>query len=265
MTDTILRFVHISDTHISANSEYGRGSWESPRSTREGTEALVRQLNTLPFEPDFILHTGDVAYDPDPSAYEAAREILGQIRYPVHYVAGNHDYPSELQRSMAGRREILASFYHTFEVNGVQIVVLDSNGPAEPPRGFVPEEQLAWLENICKSDDPRPLIVAVHHHLLPVGIPWMDEFMRTTNGEAVHRALIPARDRLRGVFFGHIHQNVDMYRNGILYASTLSSWVQFHGWPGQDKTIADMDSNPGFNIVTLTHDQTYIRRCRFHL
>jgi len=263
MTDTILRFIHISDTHISANPDYGRGSWQSPRSTREGAEALVRQLNNLPFEPDFILHTGDVAYDPDPSAYDVARDILGKLRYPVYYVAGNHDYPSELQRIMLNREELLPSFYYTFEINGVQFVCLDSNGPAEPPRGFVTEEQLTWLESICRADDSRPLIVAIHHHILPVGIPWLDDFMRTTNGEEVHRALFPARDRLRGVFFGHIHQNVDMYRDGILYASTLSSWVQFHAWPGQTETIADIDADPGFSLVTLTRDQTYIRRCRF--
>jgi 3',5'-cyclic-AMP phosphodiesterase len=263
MTDTILRFVHISDTHIGADPEYGRH--HSTHSTQEGARALVHQLNNLPFEPDFILHTGDVAYDPDPSAYDVAREILSQIRYPVYYLAGNHDYPAQLQTIMLNRQEILPSLYYTFEVNGVQIICLDSNGPAEPPRGFVIEEQLAWLEMLCAADDSRPLIVAVHHNLLPVGIPWLDEYMRTLNGEAVHRALLPARNRLRGVFFGHVHQNLDMYRDGILYASTLSSWVQFQAWPDQIETIKDTNADPGFSVVTLTRDQTYIRRCRFDL
>ena len=145
------------------------------------------------------------------------------------------------------------------------IICLDSNGPAEPPRGFIIEEQLAWLEKLCAADDPRPLIVAVHHNLLPVGIPWLDDYMRTINGEAVHQALLPARHRLRGVFFGHVHQNLDMYRDGILYASTLSSWTQFQAWPEQIETIQDTNADPGFSVVTLTRDQTYIRRCRFDL
>lgn len=263
MTDTILRFVHISDTHISADDEYGRH--HSPHSTREGAQALVRQLNNLPFEPDFILHTGDVAYDPDPSAYHIAREILGEIRYPVYYLAGNHDYPTELQSMMLKRQEILPSLYYTFEINGVQIICLDTNGPAEPPRGFVTQEQLLWLETLCAADDSRPLIVAVHHNLLPVGIPWLDDYMRTTNGEDVHRAMLPARHRLRGVFSGHVHQNLDVYRDGILYTSTLSSWIQFHAWPEQIETIQDVNADPGYSVVTLTRDQTYIRRCRFAL
>jgi Icc protein len=265
VSDIILRFVHISDTHISSDPGYGREHWQVGHTTRQGAEALVQQLNNLPFEPDFILHTGDVAFDPDPSAYEAAREILGQVRYPIYYLAGNHDYPVELQRRMTARTDIISPFYYTFEVNGVQFACLDSNGPAEPPRGFVTEEQIEWLANICSTPDSRPLVVAVHHNILPVGVPWLDDFMRTTNGEAVHQALIPARDRLRGVFFGHVHQNLDMYRDGILYTSVNSSWVQFHGWPDQDKTIEDEAADPGFSVVTLTPNQTYIRRCRFRL
>jgi Icc protein len=263
MTTPILQFVHISDTHISSDPDYGRKY--APYSTQEGAAALVRQLNALPFKPDFVLHTGDVAYDPDPSAYGVALNILKPIEYPVYYVAGNHDYPAELQRVMLGREEILPAFYYTLEVNGVQIVVLDSNGPAEPPRGFVSDEQLAWLERICSAVDDRPLVVAVHHNILPVGIPWLDEYMRTVNGEAVHQVLLKARNRLRGVFFGHVHQNISMYCDGILYTSALSSWNQFHAWPGQVETIHDEDAEPGFNIVTLTGNQTYIRRCRYRV
>jgi Icc protein len=145
------------------------------------------------------------------------------------------------------------------------MVCLDNNGPAEPPRGFVTKDQLEWLTDICSAQDSRPLVVAVHHNLLPVGVPWLDDFMSTTNGEAVHRTLLPARDRLRGVFFGHVHQNLDIYRDGILYCSTLSSWGQFHAWPGQIETTHDVGAEPGYNVVMLTRDQTYIRRCRFRL
>ncbi len=261
MTNTILTFVHISDTHISAHPDYGRGEHGSFHSAREGAEALVAAVNALPFKPDFVLHTGDVAYDPDPSAYLSASEILSGIQYPVYYLAGNHDFPAELQRVLLNSAQPKTPFYYDFEINGIQIICLDSNGPAEPPRGFVDAQQLAWLEGLCSMPDERPLVVAVHHNTLPVGIPWLDDFMRITNGEALHKALLPARHRIRGVFSGHVHQHLDMYRDGILYSSTASSWCQFHAWPGQVDTIADTDGLPGFSIVTLTPEQTYIRRC----
>lgn len=257
----LLRFVHISDTHISPDPDYHRKS--SAHSAQEGARALVRELNGLPFTPDFVLHTGDVAYDPVPNAYETCRDILGEIRYPVYYLAGNHDDPAALQRVLLQREDDVLPFHYRFEVNGVVFACVDSNGPAEPPRGYVSDAQLAWLESICTANDQRPLVVAVHHNVLPVDVPWLDEYMPMTNAEDFHAALLPARDRLRGVFHGHIHQNTETLRDGILYSSVLSSWCQFHAWPGMTHTTADTGAEPGYNIVTLTPDQTFIRRCRF--
>jgi 3',5'-cyclic-AMP phosphodiesterase len=260
MTDTLLRFIHISDTHINPDPTYTGEHGEY--STLAGARALVEQVNALPFDVDFVLHTGDVVFNPEPEAYAIAQEILGQLRFPVYYLAGNHDHAGTLQQAMMGREEIRDPLDYEFEVNGVQIVCLDSNGPAEPPRGLVLPEQIDWLAERCAADD-RPLVVAIHHNVLPVEVPWLDDFMRIINGEAVHRALLPARERIRGVFFGHVHQNVEMLRDGILYTSTLSSWVQYHAWPGMDETHQDVSAEPGFNVVTLTRDQTYLRRYRF--
>lgn len=257
MPEQRLTFVHLSDTHISPDAEYGKH--HAPHGTQAGAEALVEAVNALPFPVDFILHTGDVVYDPIPEAYITAQAILSKLTRPVYYLAGNHDSGADLQRALLGRTDILAPFHYTFEVNGFQIVALDSNGPAAVPRGNVIPQQLEWLDGICSVPDDRPLVVAVHHNALPVGSPWLDDYMRITNGEALHEVLLKAKDRLRGVFFGHVHQNIQMLRDGILYTSALSSWNQFSSWPGSSDTIED-DDNPGFNVVHMTGNQTFIRQ-----
>ncbi|MBK8024860.1 MAG: metallophosphoesterase [Chloroflexi bacterium] len=257
----LLRFVHITDTHISADPHYNMpGASHTPM---VGAQALVNKLKHLPFQPDFVLHTGDVAYEPDDSAYAAAKDILGQIPYPVHYLPGNHDSVTGLQRHLLGIADPREAYDTEFEVNGVQVITVDSNRPAEPPRGRVSDAQLAWLEARCKADDPRPLIVAVHHNVLKVGIPWWDDHMSLENGEEFHAALLPARNRLRGVFFGHVHQDTETYRDGILYSSALSSWYQIHASPGQIDTEPDRYAGPGFSVVTVTATTTFIRRHRF--
>jgi 3',5'-cyclic-AMP phosphodiesterase len=264
MSQPLLTFVHISDTHISPDPDYGLDEWR--HTTHDGAEALVHHVNALSFPVDFVLHTGDVIYNPDAQAYHTARAMLGQINYPVYYAAGNHDDPVALQRILLGRSDILSSFHYEFEVNGVQIIVLDSNGPVEPPHGIIVPEQMAWLRGLCSKADARPLVVAVHHNALPVGSPWLDDSMRITNGEALHETLLLAKNRLRGVFFGHVHQSISMYRDGILYTSGLSSWSQLHGWLGLTETVRDEGAECGFNVVTLTDDgTTYVRRWRFRV
>ncbi len=257
-----LRFVHVSDTHISHDPTYNLP--EATHTPAEGARALVEAVNALPFEPDFVLHTGDVAYDPDPEAYYTARDIFQTLRFPVHYLNGNHDDPAALQRIMLGRNPPLKPLDFEFEVKGVQVVVVDSNGPAQQPAGYVTDAQLTRLEQIAKDRfDERPLVVATHHNVLRNGIPWWDEFMRMRNGEDFHMALLPARRRLRGVFHGHVHQPVDTYRDGILYSGTVSSWYQIQAFPGQKHTLADPNARPGFSVVTVTATQTFIRRHSF--
>lgn len=259
----MLTFVHISDTHIHWDVTY-QGAWaEYP--AHQGGEALVKAVNSLPFEPDFVLHTGDVTYDPDPLAYDSARDMLRGLKAPIHYLVGNHDDRYYLQKVLLERpTSAIEPFYHyDFDCQGVQIVCLDTNGPATPPAGFLMENQLKWLDAICQAKDERPLVVAMHHNPVKTPVPWLNDYMGLMNSELVHQVLLKARHRLRGVFFGHVHQNLDIYRDGILYCSTVSSWLQFNAYPDMVETQQDKNAEPGFSVVTITDEQTFVRRWRF--
>lgn len=262
-SSALLRFVHISDTHISNDPGYTHA--EADYTALQGARELVRQINALPFTPDFVLHTGDVAFDPFEEAYLAAREVLSAIKYPVYYLTGNHDNAEMLQRVFLGRSEILPTFDYQFEVNGVQVVCLDSSRPAQYAQGVLLPEQLEWVERIVSAPDSRPLVVAIHHNILPVGAPFWDTFMRLSNGEDFHRLMVRAKDRLRGVFGGHVHMSTDTYVDGVLYATVPSSWYQLECWPGQSHIIEDRGAEPGFHVVTITRAQTHIRRHRFRV
>lgn len=258
--EILLRFVQITDTHIAADPAYNLPEADYPPAV--GAKALVEQVNQLPFVPDFVLHTGDVAFDPDEPSYHAARQILSAIRYPTYYLVGNHDDREMFQRVLLGLPEARDKYDYEFDAKGVQIVCLDSNGPAAHAGGSLTEEQLDWVRATCRTDDPRPLVVAIHHNVLPIGSYFWDTFMRLVNGEALHAALLPARERLRCVLFGHVHMATDTFRDGILYSSANSSWYQLQCYPGQQE-IEEDKGEPGFNVVTLTRTQTFIRRHRF--
>lgn len=261
MSEPMLRFVHITDTHIS--HEPGYNLPEARYIPATGARAVVAAINNLPFTPDFVLHTGDVIYDPDVQAYELAREIFADCHFPMYYISGNHDHSESLQRVFLRREQIKVPFDYEVEINGVQVVCVDSNGPAKRPAGNVTRLQLEWLNAICRADDDRPLVVAVHHNIAATGSPWWDNFMRMTNGDDFHKALLPARHRLKGVFSGHVHQHVALYQDGILYSHAPSTWYQIHCWPDQDTTLGDRETGPGFNVVTITAAQTFIRRHTF--
>lgn len=267
-TDNPLRFLHISDTHINMDTDYIKDY--ASYTPLLGAQALIREIQSLPFQPDFILHTGDVAYDPEPNVYPPIKDLFSTIDAPIHYLVGNHDDGQDLQKVLMGRIDdkIQPYLYGELTYKDTQIVYLDSNGEdhnPEHPSGFVTQEQLDWLDEICTSDDERPLVIAVHHNILPTQVPWLDDWMLTENGDAVHAIIRQARDRLCGVFFGHIHQNIQVLRDGVLYVSAGSSWVQFTSYPDASNTmyIRNAHTLPSFNIVTVTDTTTSIIRHSF--
>lgn len=262
MTQSVLlRFVHITDTHISHDPHYNENN--TPHTPLVGAKALVHQLKALPFTPDFVLHTGDVAFYPVDEAYDTAREVLSQIPYPTYYIPGNHDSSEALQKRFLGISNPAEKYDYTVEVNGVRLICLDSKDPSLEVRGRLTDAQLTWLEVQCKADDPRPILVAIHHNPLKVGIPWWDDFMSLENGDDFHAVLLSAREKIRGVFYGHVHQGTVIYRDGILYASAVSSWYQINAYPGQIDTEYDRYGSPGYSVVTLTANTTFIRRCQY--
>jgi Icc protein len=264
MPEATLRFVHITDTHISADPNYGRD--EQHGSPAVAARALVTTVNALPFQPDFILHTGDVAFDPDEASYQLAAEIFRPLKAPLYYLPGNHDSGEMLQRIVIEREPVLPCD-DEFEVNGVQIITVDSNQPFEmdQPNSRIADAQIERLNRIAASNDSRPLLVATHHNVLPIGAPWWDRYMRMQNGEAFHMALLPARERLLGVLHGHVHMNVQIMRDGIAYIAGQSPWFSLHCAPDQQETKFDIQALPGFNVISIVGRQMFVRQHTFTL
>ncbi len=296
MATPVLRFVHFSDTHIHDDPAYQISSCR--HHPLVGAMRLVEELQRLPFQPDFALHTGDVAFDPMPSVYQKAQEVFQEVACPLYFLAGNHDDSRAVRRLLqalapagtlqwAPHSGTEGEFLdYEFQVNGFRIICLDSSCYAEHEadhlpangisvqkhvHGHVSQEQLAWLRESCQVQEEGPLIVAIHHNVLPMEnqVPsgqedWLNETMRVDNGEDLHEVLRLAGTRLRGVFSGHVHQDLDMHRDGISYMACRSTWYQLHAWPyvAGLQAVA-REEEPGFNIVTVTPRQTVVRRHRF--
>ena len=263
MNEQTLTFVHISDTHLHTDPKFTGDFVDF--SSRGTVEKLVDAINNLECHVDFVMHTGDILHDPlSASDYEVAHELLGKLQYPAYYIPGNHDKPQMMQAGFWKRSddEITPYCDYQFVMNDVQVVMLDSHfekvNESDPPVGMLASEQLAWLDAICSSDDVRPLVVGIHHHILPLEAPWLDLF-GMGNGLDVHQVLLKAKHRLRGVFYGHIHESVVTMRDGISYYSVQSGWLQTRTWYQAQKPANDRLQNPGFNLVTITPNDIFVR------
>ena len=260
----MVRFVHISDTHLRGDVDhvhYGHPPYAS-------VKQLVSTINALPYAFDFVLHTGDVVDDEQPESYANAKTILSELRVPVRYIVGNHDHAGLLQQTMVGIASPAARYDYAFELGGVQFVALDSTSLHEQPGGELTTAQLEWLRAYCQPEG-KPLAVFVHHQPLPLGVPWLDEVitmpsaMIISNHAAFRAVLHPAANRLRGVFFGHIHRSSQSVEDGIFYSSAPSTFGQLKTWPEQRAPLPAPEEAPGYSLVTIDGGRTIVQQYTF--
>jgi Icc protein len=264
MFQTPLYFVQISDTHIGPTADFSRhGHYSLPCAQR-----VVEVINTLPKRPDFVIHTGDIVTDPNPLSYQLAAETFAELDVPIYYVNGNHDRAADIRHYLPMGPVVTTGhdpsrLSYIFELKGWRFLVLDARGPDEiDPQGFLQASDLALLAAEAGADG-LPLTTFVHFPVWPLNSPWFDANMLIQNGSLLHQALLPIRDRLRGVFHGHVHQHMQTVRDGIIYTSAASVFAQFAAWPGISDPQYDLAHEPGYNFVHLLADQTIVHQHTF--
>ena len=288
-----MRFIHITDTHIGPSPAfrlYGRDPFAN-------LVQLVDRIVDIPFDYDFVIHTGDVTDDGSADSYRLFKSQIDRLRKPVRYVIGNHDQLQPMRDVLFPLRDVLfpprdvlfplrdsslnesigpsARLDYTFDHAGIDFTVLDTRGPTDPG-GHLDDEQLARLSEQCNAKSSRPLVLFIHHQPVPLDTPWLDlggkswtpgRFMRMDNGEAFLRAISPAgpsgTNRLRGVFLGHVHTPFHITRDGISFTTAPSSFAQLTTDPNHDDVIPTPDVPVGFNIVTIEGPQTLVRSVRY--
>jgi len=257
----MLNFLHISDTHISVDSKIGSHELfaAAPHPNR-CAEALVGAIRQLPFQIDFILHTGDVCADPLPENYRLALEILRPLEQPLIMLPGNHD-SLELMREILSdgeRRRVMGDDH--IAIRGYHLLTIDGSGADDPLAPTLSEEQIERFAAALSRTQDEPLLAAAHYPFIRTGVPWIDEQSRIQNGERIHDILTRHRGQVAGVFFGHIHQAAVSVCDGVTYACCPSAWSNFAGYPGMASAEADPGTPGGFNLVMIRENRSFIRR-----
>lgn len=256
----ILNFVQISDSHLGPARDYEKYGvrpclW---------LERVVEAINNFPQPPDFVIHTGDLIHDQSEASMAIAAEALSRLNVPLYLVNGNHDNRALLRKyfslSLDPGEEPGAPLDYTFEIKGERFMVLDGFDLNVPqPTGILSERQLDRVRAEAAHNGP-PLTIFLHYPAFKMGSPWLDEHMPLNNGEEFHAALLPLRDRLRGVFFGHLHRSSHLVRDGITYTCGPSTSWQYEWRTWDDEPIIDSLYPPSYLAAHYFPDQVVVKQ-----
>ncbi len=254
-------FIHISDTHIGPTKDYKRHGFASYPCAKK----MVDIINAFPHRPDFVIHTGDVVTDPDDESYKLAAELFDQLDVPIYFATGNHDTAGHIRKhlTMGPKTDLMDDeLVYRFDVRDERFLVIDGRADdVLDPHGNISEAQLEILRHECSADGP-PLTIFLHYPLWPINSTWFDSHMMIINAADLHEIFLQARNRLRGVFHGHIHMPLQTVKDGISYTCAPSTFAQFAAWPGATQPAFVSDA-PGYAFVQLYGDQTIVRQHTF--
>lgn len=167
---------------------------------RDGDAVLLKIFKRAqPFQPRFMLHSGDFVPAGRKSEYLAFLNLLKQASFPVLPAIGNHEIYNQ------GRRWFTAFF-------GPSDFVLDY-GPdrfvwLDNAEKHVSQAQLKWLNQVL-SIKKRYKFVVMHHP--PQNIFWFYAF--NEGSEALIK--IVEKHKVNYVFMGHIHIYDKMESEGV--------------------------------------------------
>jgi Icc protein len=242
MTRKALSILQISDTHLHAAAD----SRMRGVTTYATLLAVLEHARRDPRWPvDAILATGDIVQDESRAGYERFRSALEPLGVPVYSIPGNHDDPKLMSELLTS-----GAFHLGGELRqGPWSIVLLSTFLAGEDAGGLGPARLQGLRQALAAHPGQHVLVAMHHHPLPMGSTWLD-------GVALRDAtafwtIIDANPNVRGVICGHVHQASDRTRNRVRFLSTPSTCAQF--LPSSEFFALD-DRPPGMRWIELHDD-----------
>lgn len=236
---TCIRLVQITDSHIAR--EPGPTELEGV-DTAATLAAVLDLVEAQPALPDCMVLTGDLVDTPSPEAYGRLLALLRDRSYPVVCLPGNHDDPAMMKRLLNSGA---VSTSRVIYLGGWRVLMLNQWLAGSDGGRFAPEE-LDFLRRALSAAGQLPVLICLHHQPVPVGSPWMDAMGLENAGDFL--AVTDTYNNVRGMVWGHIHQEFGAERHGIPLLGTPSTCVQF--LPGAGEYTVDTCA-PGFRVFEL--------------
>ena len=240
--DPVLTVLQISDTHLHATAD----------SRMRGVNTYATFLAVLEhakrdrrWPVNAILATGDIVQDESRAGYERFRAALEPLGVPVFSIPGNHDDPKLMSEILtSGAFQLGGELRH-----GQWSIILLSTFLAGEDAGGLGPARLQGLRQALAAHAGQHVLVAMHHHPLPMGSAWLDGVALRDAG--AFWEIIDRHAEVRGVICGHVHQAADRNRNDVRFMSTPSTCAQF--LPGNEFFALD-ERPPGMRWLELFAD-----------
>lgn len=243
-----MQLVHITDTHLFATVD---GKLMGVP-THASLTCVLDDVRFKLTSDSKLLFTGDLSQDESDSSYYQLASLVRPLEREALFLPGNHDEAAFVQDILVAESERFHGFTEPWQLNEHWVLIpVDSTIPGKVG-GHIDKAALLKLKTQIEDHRDKNIIVAVHHHPLPMQSQWLDNIAIDNSDD--FWAILAYRDEVKCVVFGHVHQEYDQVHQGIRVIASPSTCVQFT--PQSEEFIASSES-PGYRLFELNDDGSF--------
>lgn len=231
--------IQITDCHLTRSEEVLRRV-----NTLKSFHSVLKLIKSETQQISLVMGTGDISQDGSVESYRAYVKGVNTLGAPYCWLPGNHDRAGVM--SSQSDAKLVAE--KSIGLGNWRLLMLDSH-VEDKVHGHLSESELRFVEQELTSCRESFVLLALHHHVLPVHSAWIDELGVKNSHDFLQR--VNQTDKVRGVVYGHVHQEVEQFENGIRFLGSPSSCFQFK--PRSSEVSLD-DKMPGYRWIILDDD-----------
>ncbi|MFI9604736.1 metallophosphoesterase family protein [Streptomyces sp. NPDC052043] len=213
-TSGALRFVQVSDSHIGFQ---GPANMDVAGSFSEA----IRQVNSLGFRPDFVMHSGDLTHLSTSSQFDQVRQMMTGMRTDrVFTVPGEHDSIGDAGRAYRQTfgNGTLGDGWYSFDTHGVHFIALVNTLSLEK-LGHLGNEQIDFVRRDLTGLPPdTPIVVFSHIPLFAMYPQW-----GWSTDDALRVIALLRRFSSVTCLNGHVHQLFTKTDGNITFHSATTT------------------------------------------
>ena len=236
-----IKLVHITDMHLSKSKE----SLYKEVNPFDSYNEVLTNIKKSNWKPDALIVTGDISNDGSIESYNNAFNEFISLKIPVLCIPGNHDCKENLitclSENISSRLQIISDWV---------FIGLDTS-LKENPSGFLNSNELSTLKTHIEKHCKKNIIICLHHQPVLINSKWIDDIGLENKEEFFE--MIEKYKNIKGIFFGHIHQEFNSNINNISIYGTPSTCKQFK--PRKKKFELDV-LPPAYRRIELSRNGT---------
>lgn len=229
LRETTLKFVQISDSHI---SERENTSFKMLSQSKNFLKDAIEQINKEE-AIDFVMFTGDMVDEPYYDSYRDFWMLLYELKYPVLMTLGNHDahFEDSKNEDSVSVEEVVKlisdcnpnqkqnkSYWSVGLRGNFHIIALDLRTDKISSNGYISEEQLKFLDKELNENKDKVVLIFEHH---PVLEPFQSDSHKVLNAQDYFDVLNKYTNPI-AIFSGHYHTTKITRLDNIIHVSSPS-------------------------------------------